>query len=54
MLGELHRGVFLVSAYPAWLDFGGIVEVSFEPDEIGVHEVELAGTVVSSVPARGV
>jgi hypothetical protein len=48
MLGELHRGIFLVPAYPAWLDFGGIAEVSFEPDELGVHEVELAGNVVGT------
>jgi hypothetical protein len=52
LLGELHRGIFLVTAYPAWLDFGGIVEVTFEPEDLGVHEVELAGTVVGTTESH--
>lgn len=48
VLGELHKGIFLAPAYPTWLDFGGIVEVSFESSELGIHEVELAGTVMGT------
>ena len=48
VLGELSSGIFLVPVYPAWLTFGGIVEVSFGPDEAGIHEVELVGTVVGT------
>src|SRR5215211_6063142 len=48
MLGELCTGIFLVPVYPAWVTFGGVVEVSFEPTETGVHEVELVGTVLGT------
>src|SRR5437870_655847 len=52
VLGELSTGIFLVSAYPAWLTFGGVVEVSFDPDEAGNHEVELVGTVVGTTESH--
>lgn len=44
-LGRMSNGIFLVPAYPAMLNFAGVITVAFEDDDApGIHEVELRGT----------
>ena len=44
-LGTFSSGIVVVSAYPAMLEFGGVIQLAFEEDDpAGIYEVELRGT----------
>lgn len=44
-LGRFSSGIFTFPAYPAMLEFGGVIQLAFEEaDKPGIYEVELRGT----------
>jgi hypothetical protein len=45
-IGWHHDGIFVVDGYPALIEAGGIVEVRYDEDDCGVHEIEVIGAVV--------
>jgi len=44
-LGTFSSGLVVVPAYPAMLEFAGVIQLAFEKDDpAGIYEVELRGT----------
>lgn len=44
-LGTYSSGLVVVPAYPAMLEFAGVIQLAFEQDDRpGIYEVELRGT----------
>jgi hypothetical protein len=44
-LGRHHDGIFVVESYPTEISSGGVVEVRYENDETGVHEIAVVGII---------
>ncbi len=47
VLGEVFDGVHLVEEFPTKLEFGVYMELGFEPQEHGEHEVRVVGELVA-------